>query len=351
MKDIGSIFPLYNKDLVADSETTTVPVNRIHFSLCREALYIIAESLSKTNKTVLLPAYTCDSVFLPFKQLGWKCVFYSIHKDLLIDTNSLIGLAHQYQPALVIAHPYFGMELNDLEIKTLQQLKTPGTKILIDNTQCVFSSKHFDFADYYVGSYRKWFPIPDGGYLESKLLVDTILLKTENTIFVAAEKGAMFLRGQYFETDNEDIKRLSISLSKAADLQSVGTIVPHRMSTFSEIVLSKQDYSRNQKKRIENYTYLHKHLNQETIKFASHDIERVTTAPLYFPIYVKKRADLQRYLAKHHIYLPIIWPVDHSEVLINDTIRYIYDHILCIPVDQRYNTEDMEKVVHLINQF
>ena len=75
MKDIGSIFPLYKKDLVP-FEKTELKSDRIHFSLCREALYAVARSLNNTNRVVLMPAYTCDTVYMPFKQLGYDSVPY-----------------------------------------------------------------------------------------------------------------------------------------------------------------------------------------------------------------------------------------------------------------------------------
>ena len=89
MKDIGSIFPLYEKDLVPFEETE-LKSDRIHFSLCREALYAVARSLNNTNRVVLMPAYTCDTVYMPFKQLGWKCCYYSVNRDLYASTNFII---------------------------------------------------------------------------------------------------------------------------------------------------------------------------------------------------------------------------------------------------------------------
>ena len=68
-------------------------------------------------------------------------------------------------------------------------------------------------------------------------------------------------------------------------------------------------------------------------------------------MYLKNRRELQIYLAKYHIYLPVIWPIDDEEVLIDDEIGYIYQNILCIPVDQRYDKNDMERIVKLINEF
>lgn len=74
-----------------------------------------------------------------------------------------------------------------------------------------------------------------------------------------------------------------------------------------------------------------------------------TTAPLYFPIYVSNRTEIQKKLAAKHIYAPVLWPVNTAEVLINDNIKYIYSHILMIPIDQRYDEQDMKKIVTILN--
>lgn len=349
MKDVGSIFPLYEKDLVSN-ENTVSETKRIHFSLCREALYAVAQSLDCTNKVVLMPAYTCDTVYMPFKQLGWKCCYYSVNRDLYANTQSIENEFKLHHPALFIIHPYFGQGLSEPEKQTMKVLHDAGCKILVDNTQCVFSEERLPYVDCYTGSYRKWFPISDGGFLEST--TDTITKpEEENTIFCSLQKGAMYLRGEYFINENEVVKQLSIQLNKAADLHSCGEITPHRMSDFSEFQLRNQDIGENKKARFDNYAYLHNNLPQNHLKFVSTSIDNITSAPLYFPIYLENRRDVQIHLAQHHIYLPVIWPVDEEEVLIDDEVKYIYQHILCIPVDQRYDIQDMELIVNLINDF
>ena len=79
------------------------------------------------------------------------------------------------------------------------------------------------------------------------------------------------------------------------------------------------------------------------------NLDEVTTAPLYFPIYVSNRSAFQRKLANKHIYAPVLWPVQTKDVLINEEVEYIYSHILMLPIDQRYSIDDMIKIVELAN--
>ena len=71
----------------------------------------------------------------------------------------------------------------------------------------------------------------------------------------------------------------------------------------------------------------------------------------YFVIYVNNRAVLQRQLAQDAIYAPVIWPVEDERVLVDDEVRSIYEHLLAIPCDQRYDETDMQRVVEIINNF
>ena len=70
MKDIGSIFPLYDSNFVGSGTETRISDagSTVYYSLCREAFAVIARHLDDTNRKVLIPAYTCDTVITPFKE-------------------------------------------------------------------------------------------------------------------------------------------------------------------------------------------------------------------------------------------------------------------------------------------
>jgi hypothetical protein len=77
----------------------------------------------------------------------------------------------------------------------------------------------------------------------------------------------------------------------------------------------------------------------------------VTTAPLYFTLYVKERARLQKLLSLNSIYAPVLWPVEDERVLITEDIKFIFNHLLAIPCDQRYDQDDMQRVAEVINNY
>ena len=65
-----------------------------------------------------------------------------------------------------------------------------------------------------------------------------------------------------------------------------------------------------------------------------------------------KRSVLQKYLASQKIYATIIWACPKElRNSISSTAQQIYEEILCIPCDQRYNTFDMQRIIFAINRF
>ena len=353
-KEIGSIFLLDSKTISqAGSLIAEYSNERFYYSLCREALFDIAISIQKSNKTVLIPAYTCQTVITPFEEAGWNCIYYSIKKNLRIDIQSLTTLIENFSPTVLVVHPYFGMELNSQEETALQQISEKGIKIVLDLTQCIFSKRRYPFITYTIGSYRKWFPIPDGGFMERNTNTASISQpEKEHNDFTEREIAAMYLRGQYFGNGEQRTKDISIKLSKAADHIAEENIKPHRMSQVSYNLLQKEDKDHNQKCRFDNYSFLFYNICESSkIRKVCLDFNEVTTAPLYFTLFVENRSILQRLLAQDAIYAPVIWPVEDERVLINEEVKYIYDHILAIPIDQRYNESDMQRVTEIINRY
>lgn len=353
-KEIGSIFPLSDEVIrQAESEQQQYTGNKIHYSLCREALCDIAHALENTEKRVLIPAYTCQTVITPFEEAGWQCEYYSIKRNLRIDLKGLENAITKHKPSLLVVHPFFGMDLNEEEVAAMNGIKEKGVEIVLDLTQCLFSSKQYSFASFIVASYRKWMSIPDGGYLINNTdSVKILQPETENEEFTDREIAAMYLRGQYFSNEEQRTKAISIRLSKVADHIADSNITPHKMSQVAYNLMVKVDLEKNQKSRFANYTYLFNNIKEsDKVLKVCHNMAAVTTAPLYFIIFVQDRPSLQRVLVQDSIYAPLIWPVEDERVLIDDEIKYIYEHILAIPCDQRYDEDDMRRAVEIINNY
>lgn len=351
MKDIGSIFPIQTCAIKNDKISSMQDMQL--FSLCREALFQIAKTNDKSSKVVLLPTYTCQTVIAPFEQLGWKCCFYNIKSNLTVDMEDLLCKVQDNFPSIVLFHPYYGMKYSEDELESIQHLRKKGIVLIEDLTQCIFLSESEisqGYFDYYVGSLRKWLPIPDGAFLYPPIK-DSMILE-ENRHFVDLQCAAMFLRDAYFKSNDVSIKELSRNVNKYAnDSISHSPIVPHSISAVSKNVISEEKHKRDLSARTENSNYLYANLPQDENCHPVLEKKQVATAPLYVPIYANKRDELQSYLAKAHIYAPILWPMSEMYLTSIGSNRKIYDNILVLPCDQRYTISDMNFIVASIGEF
>ena len=301
---------MYERPLTRPSDTLS-PRGEGLLSFCREAIYLIANNEMVNGKKVMLPKYTCDTVVAPFQQLGYDYQFYPVCKDL-----------------------YFGMDLTKQELDMLEEMHEGGCEIILDLTQCLFSTMRLPFIKYYVGSIRKWFAIPDGAFLETN--EEMQIPSIENDEIVALQTKAMQLRGNYFLSGDTKEKDESIRLSHEVESLMTRPITPHAMASVSKELLALEDADAQQKIRMENYKRLYEGLKDaKNIELVA-DISRLTTAPLFFPFRVANISEMQKKLAQKSIYARLIWEKE--------------DRILTITVDQRYDLSDMDRVIAAIKE-
>ena len=216
----------------------------------------------------------------------------------------------------------------------LEEMHKSGCEIILDLTQCLFSTMRLPFIKYYVGSIRKWFAIPDGAFLETS--DEMGIFGVENEEIVSLQTKAMKLRGEYFQTGDINTKNESIRLSHEVERLMTRPITPHVMASVSREFLASEDADIQQKIRIENYKRLYEGLKDAKNIELIADISRLTTAPLFFPFRVDNIFEMQKKLAQKSIYARLIWEEE--------------DRILTITVDQRYELSDMDRVIAAIKE-
>ena len=75
------------------------------------------------------------------------------------------------------------------------------------------------------------------------------------------------------------------------------------------------------------------------------------TAPLYLAVYALDRDRLQRFLTEHNIYAPVLWPVGkENEGCLTEDEKYIFGHMLALPMDQRYGRKEMEHMADILDK-
>ncbi len=355
LKEIGSNF--YTDSFLSANEIDEriiktkyhLTKNIIYPSLGRNAISLVLKGLNLNSRIALLPGYTCESVLDPFILENYQLVFYNFHKDLTINLSDLESKIAEYNPSILLIHGFYGQNTFLPAKLLIQSARKNGCIIIEDDTQTIFSEIEILPADYYIGSIRKWMAIPDGAYICSSKTLPTIS-KARNDTFIDLITEAFKLKADYFKSFDVNLKlRYKKLYLKAQNLINNDPIT-YKMAASSMGILNSCDLGSMRKKRIENFNYL---LENTLNKFNS--IKPVITSPvtnnicpIYFPLFVENRNEFQHILSENDIYATIIWPKAYCIQNLNEETEYIYDKIIGIPCDQRYDRKDMQRVIDLL---
>lgn len=325
----------------------------------REAIALALQSFGQKHpdalKRCLLPGYMCDSVFFPFERAGWELHFYHLDRKLEADAEELNQLIRQIGPTLILVHPYYGVDTWRTVRPFFREWRKQGSCIMEDVTQSYYLEDTGVEADYCVGSLRKWYAVPDGGFVatDEELPGNGMVPGGE---FTRKKGEALCDKWKYLHRQMEEEQRQALKAEflrknreTEAWLDAYDGI--SAISEESAAVLSQINEEECKGRRKENCAYLHGHLagrTQVRPVFGEND----KAAPLYYPVYAKDRDELQKYLALRGVYAPTLWPIgkENADILSQDE-RYIFEHILALPIDQRYGKREMERVVEVLDQY
>lgn len=292
------------------------------FNYCRTAWQYLLKA--RKIEKVYLPYYICDSLIKATMQCGVQIEYYHIDKFFcpICDHIPLDG-------EVILIINYFGF-------LTKQQLQTMVNKykhIVIDNTHAFFS-RPLDGVDT-LYSCRKFFGVSDGGYLFADNISAPILCKDSSAIRMnfligRLEDGAQkhYLEFRYAEdqAEKEGIKN---------------------MSNTTQNLLRGIDYERIKRMRTQNYLSMHKQLSD----YNRLSYMPVPEGPYVYPLYFDGNArKLRLFLIKNHIYVPVFWENIYGILRKNCLELKLVEHILPLPIDQRYTDIDIDEIVSVVKR-
>ena len=319
----------------------------------RSAIKYVLQTIEKRHlnieKKAVLPSFTCQTVIQPFLEQGYEVDYYSVDKNLKTSSDAILQKVAEGDASIVLFHRYFGFDTLDARIDNLcDELRKLGKYTIEDCTQCLYSDIPRADVDFFVGSLRKWMGMPDGGFavcrnglLENKPhITDKLLEKSKLEAFYTKYKYLYENKG-----NKDEMLAMYRKAEGILDCQDeIFAISP--ISTKIQANINKPYLI---KKRTENFNILRNNLKKRIhLLFPSVPQREV---PLYFPIFVENRSQLQKYLIENAIYAPIVWPKSGLQSILCDGAENAYNHLLCIPIDQRYDTDDMYRIVEVINKF
>ena len=317
-------------------------------SATRLVLQTIEERNPDVKKVALIPPFTCYTVIDPFIDFGYEIHTLPLSLDLKTTPEEILQKVEQTGTGVLLVHRYYGFDtlpgFNDI----VETLRNKGVVVIEDCTQCLYSDCPVSDADYFVGSIRKWCGVPDGGFaicrdgrFEQKPIYS-------DEKMVEAKRIASELKYQFLFEGKGDKLTFKAKYREAEELLD-NQKGYYSIGELSARIQAELDVDELKHKRRENYAVLLKGFqNVAGLSILFKDLPDLIT-PLYFPILVDNRVQWQNLLADNDIYAPVVWPkADHCPD-IDDNSQTIYDKILCVPIDQRYGTDDMERIVEVIN--
>lgn len=277
--------------------------------------------LARKYTKVYIPYYTCEVLLQPLQKHGIHYEFYSINTKL--EPVEVVKL--QQNEAFLYTN-YFGLKQDCVE----RLISIYGTQLIVDNAQAFFAPRLDSIDTFY--SPRKFFGVPDGGFLYTDCVLKYdfpidksygrmkhLLLRIEE----GAEKGYLAFRESDDSLDNQPIRR---------------------MSKLTESLLSNIDYEDVKIRRRSNFKYIQEKLGKENA--LSLDMYE-DFVPMVYPYYTNDRALKQKLLGSK-VFVATYW-FNVLEWCKPYSLDYeLAKNIIALPVDQRYDKYDMDKIIRII---
>ena len=318
MNPIGGYF-----ELADYCECGVFPHHKGHLlNTGRNALEFILRSIGRVRR-VYLPYFTCEVVLEPLKRLSIPWSFYTI--DLSFEMVDRIELG---EDEYLIANNYFG--LKDAYICSLASIY--GDRLIVDCAQAFFAEPLPGIKSFY--SCRKFVGVADGGVAYVGAPVDCVDYPEDSTSDhdghlytrkeLGAEAGFKEFQENELKLDNQPIRSMSVKTKE---------------------ILAHIDYELVVNRRRANWQYLHSRLKGRN-HLSLPDLDSFA-CPMVYPFMIEDGERIRRKLIGGNVFVAKYWP-NVMDDGIHKTEFLLSNQIVSIPCDQRYQEEDMERIVELL---
>jgi len=336
------------------AEYTNYP-RKIFLSSGRGALRLVAKALQLgEEEEVLLPSYLCKEILKPFQMEGSRVKFYKVDETLNVDVGDVESKIGRNTRALLFIH-YFGFP--QPSTPKIRSLCTRNNVFLIEDLVQSFLTRSGgkllgSAGDVTLSSYRKWIPMPDGALLgindESFRPPSIERTSRAASLHVKYRIKGLKLKGKYLKNpkfSKRIFRKVFVDADKLLDT------TPIEISGYSKKMLPKFDFAAIIDKRRTNFQRLLNNLKRAKSVTPLHKKLPNGVCPLGFPILVKDRESVKKMLVRNRIYPPVHWKlpkeVDENEFPVSWRIS---NHILTLPIDQRYSAADMDFIAGTLSK-
>lgn len=272
-------------------------------------------------KRLYLPFYLCDTLIEVIQDAGIEYSFYPIDATLEIAEELLPGAGER-----LLYVNYFGLKGNYVE----HLAERYGSALIIDNSQAFFARPLAGIDTFY--SPRKFFGVADGGYLYTDKRLERKLEPASSTA------NALHLLGRI---DSGAQAWYQAYLKAEAALGEQGLM---QMSRLSQSLLDAVDYDTARSRRERNFEYLHGELAAiNRIPLIDESVGGAMVYPFMGAI-----PGLREALLQDNVYVATYWREVLEREGVGTVERELVEAVIPLPVDQRYDIKDMQRIVHII---
>lgn len=313
MKNFGGYY-----ELALSAEKDEFHQDAVKLNTARNAFEYLLKV--KEPRKVIIPFYLCEVLLEPIRRLNLTVEYYGIDSDFLPLVDTL------EEDALMLYINYFGV--NDHQALMLTQKWSK--QLVLDNTQAFFTPPPNCAGTFY--SARKFFGVPDGAYLYTNQILPDEL-----------EREVSYERCMHL------LKRLDVGPEEGyndfvENDKSLSGLPIRKMSNLSSKLLSRVDYFEVKRNRKANFEYLHQHLEQDNqLKLNISNL----SGPLCYPLLVTDGKERKQELINKRVFVPTYWKAVKEHVGTNSFEWYLVENLICLPIDQRYDRDDMRCIIEL----
>ncbi|MBZ5557421.1 MAG: hypothetical protein LAO77_09140 [Acidobacteriia bacterium] len=321
----------------------------------RSALRLAIAAAGLLGKTILLPDYLCGGIFfdvLESMRVRWR--LFPVQDDLLPRAGALEALAGDADAVLTI--DYFGLVSTAPLLDRLKQ-RYPALVTILDAVQDTYQARVRPVrpgVDFMMASFRKTFPVPDGGFLWSRTPVDqraVPLAPSRRSSSDAWLAGALLKHGFAGGADGGARERAYLSAFEQAKRTFDGP--PAGMSECSLEILRRLDLEAIAAARVANYRALASALRECRTLCPIVPVPGAGHVPLFLPVRVARggRTACLEHLRARAIYCPVHWPRDARQGATEAASLTLHEDTFSLPVDQRLSAGDLARVTDALLAF
>ena len=268
---------------------------------------------------VYVPYFTCDSAVEPIVKLGISYDFYHIDNQYRIVDDIVLSEGE----ALMYTN-YWGLKSQYCE----ELANKYRDQLILDYTQAFYARPIDDIDTFY--SCRKFFGVPDGGYLYTNASAD----------FEIAQDVS------YSRVDSL-VKRIDVSPEAGYDdfrrcSEEFHHFPIRYMSKLTKRMMQGINYYDVAQIRRTNYEYLRQQLGGVVLQ----DDE----VPMIFPYMTEKGQELRKLLISRKIFVAKYWPNVDEWAGIDSIETWMANNVLPLPIDQRYGDDEMLRIINIIKR-